>query len=179
MKKTNHTIRWALSLGFAVLSLSLAARAHATSLPVDSKLPDAVANTFKEKFPNGKIEKLDVTEEEGVNVYDIEFSDGKSEKETDIAEDGTMLEFTLVIGQKEIPPAPLKTIRENSKGAKLGRMEKIEIHYTTKDGKVEKLPATVWRYAAEMSKKGQQAEVIVNADGTVSEAPQWVPAAKN
>ena len=178
MKSRNHTIRWTRSLAAMVLVLCVASPALATSLPVDSKLPDAVASTFKAKFPNGKIEKLDVTEEEGVNVYDIEFSDGKMEKETDIAEDGTMLEFTLVIAQKEIPAAPLKTIRENAKGAKLGRMEKIEIDYITKDGKVEKLPATVWRYAAEMTRKGQQAEVIVNADGTVSEAPNWVPIAK-
>lgn len=178
MKSSKSAIRWTESLIAAVLACAVASFAHATSLPVDSKLPDAVATTFKAKFPNGKIEKLDVTAEEGVNVYDIEFSDGKMEKETDIAEDGTMLEFTLVISQKEIPAAPLKTIRENAKGAKLGRMEKIEIDYITKDGKVEKLPATVWRYAAEMTKKGQQAEVIVNADGTVSEAPKWVPATK-
>ena len=175
MKKLN---RWTQSLVVAVLSLFVVASAHATSLPVDSKLPDAVANTFKARYPNGKIEKLDVTEEEGVNVYDIEFVDGKMEKETDIAEDGTMLEFTHVIPAKEIPAAPMKAIRANSQGAKLGRLEKIEIDYITKAGKVEKLPATVWGYAAEMTKKGQQAEVIVNADGTVSEAPNWVPIPK-
>ncbi len=174
MKKRTHT----QIVIVAVLSLFAVSSALAVSLPVDSKLPDAVANTFKAKYPNGKIEKLDVTEEEGVNVYDIEFVDGKMEKETDIAEDGTMLEFTLVISAKDIPAAPLKAIRDNSRGARLGRMEKIEIDYITKDGKVEKLPGTVWRYAAEMTKKGQQAEVIVNADGTVSEAPSWVPIPK-
>lgn len=178
MKNTKYTIRWSSSLLVAVLAFAVASVAHATSLPVDSKLPDAVASTFKAKFPNGKIEKLDVTAEEGVNVYDIEFSDGKTEKETDIAEDGTMLEFTLVISQKEIPAAPLKAIRDNAKGAKLGRMEKIEANYITRDGKVEKLPTTTWRYAAEMTKKGQQAEVIVNADGTMSEEPKWAPIAK-
>jgi hypothetical protein len=137
-----------------------------------------VNSTFRGKYANARIEKLDVTEENGVNVYDIEFADGKMDMETDIAEDGTMLELTYVIAAKQIPAAPLKSIREAAKGAKLGRMEKIEIDYITKDGKVEKLPGTVWRYAAEMTKKGQSAEVIVNADGSMSEAPNWVPAAK-
>src|SRR6185295_10724687 len=112
---------WKPSLLVTVLSLFLVTAVYAVSLKVDSKLPDAVARTFKAKFPNGKIEKLDVTAEEGVNVYDIEFSDGKTEKETDIAEDGTRLEFRLVISQKEIPAVPLKAIRDNAKGAKLGR----------------------------------------------------------
>ena len=32
-----------------------------------------------------------------MTVYDLEFRDGTTEKETDIAEDGTMLEYTIVI----------------------------------------------------------------------------------
>ena len=169
---------WKRTVIVALMTVFVTSAAYATSLAPDSKLPDAVNGTFRAKYPNAKIEKLDVTAEEGVNVYDIEFADGKMEKETDIAEDGTMLEFTHVIPSKEIPAAPLKTIRETAKGSKIGRMERIEIDYITKDGKVEKLPATVLRYAAELAKKGQSAEIIVNADGTVSEAPKWVPAAK-
>jgi hypothetical protein len=153
--------------------------ALAVSIPPDSKLPDAVNNTFRTKYPKAVIEKIDVLEENGINVYDIEFVDGPMEKEADIAEDGTMLEFTHVITLKQVPAAPLKTIRETAKaakGAKYGRIERIEIDYETKDGKVVKLPATVLRYAAEMTRNGMSAEVIVNADGSVSEAPNWVKA---
>ena len=171
----NHRTRTLLLLAGAA-ALLVPSLALAVSLKPDAKLPDAVANTFHAKYPNGAIEKIDVTAENGVNVYDIEFSDGKMEKETDIAEDGTMLEFTHVIPVKEIPAAPLKTIRVTAKGAKLGRLERIEIDYETKDGQVVKLPATVVRYAAEMTRKGMSGEVIVNADGTVSEAPNWVKA---
>jgi hypothetical protein len=169
---------WMRTLFLAIVTLFVASGADAVSLAVDAKLPDAVTNTFRGKYPKAVIEKIDVTEENGVNVYDIEFVDGPMDKETDIAEDGTMLEFTHVIAQKEIPAAPRKTILGAAKGAKLGRLEKIEIDYTTEAGKVVKLPATVWRFAAEMTKKGQQAEIIVNADGTVSEEPKWVPITK-
>lgn len=175
MKSTTNGMR---ILFLATVSLFVASAAQAVPVPLDAKLPDGVTNTFRGKWPKAVIEKIDVTEENGVNVYDIEFVDGKMDKETDIAEDGTMLEFTHVIPTKEIPAAPLKSIREAAKGAKLGRLEMIEIDYTTEAGKVVKLPGTVWRYAAEMTKKGQSAEIIVNADGTVSETPNWVPITK-
>jgi len=38
--------------------------------------------------------------ENGVTVYDLEFKDGPVEKETDIAADGTMLEYTVVVEAK-------------------------------------------------------------------------------
>lgn len=167
----------ALLVGMAVLAG--ASTGQAVSLAPDAKLPDPVANALRAKYPKATIERIDVLEENGVNVYDIEFSVGKSEHETDISEDGTMLEFTNVIPLKDIPAAPLKTIREATpKGSKYGRIERIEIDYETRDGHVVRLPATVIRYAAEMLKKAQQAEIIVNSDGSVSEPPNWVPVTK-
>jgi len=155
-------------------ALLLVGTPRAESLPRDTQLPDPVAATFKANFPRAQIERIDVTEENGVMVYDIEFQDGKMERETDIAEDGTMMEFTDVIPLKAIPAAPLKAIRKAAQGAKLGRLERIEVSYETRDGKVVKLPEAVTRFAAEMSRKGQHAEVIVGVDGAVVEAPVWV-----
>jgi len=155
-------------------ALLLVGTIRAESLPRDAKLPDPVAATFEARFPKAEIEKIDVTEENGVMVYDIEFRDGKLERETDIAADGTLMEFTDVIPLKAIPAAPLKAIRQAARGAKLGRLERIEMSYETREGKVVKLPEVVTRFAAEMSRKGQHAEVIVGVDGTVVEHPEWV-----
>ncbi len=106
------------------------------------KLPDAVTKTFKKTFPKGEINKLDVdVENGGVTVYDIEFKDGAIDKETDIAADGTMLEFTVVVEAKAVPPAAMKAVRKAAEGATMGRIEQIEISYETKDGKVIKLPS--------------------------------------
>ena len=145
----------------------------AKELPISTHLPDAVDGTFKTRFPNAEISKLDVTEENGVMVYDIEFADGKTEKETDIAEDGTMLEFTLVIDARAIPAAPMKSIRKAAAGARFGRMERIELGYETEDGKVVKLPETQIRFAAELSKGSKKTEVIVDRSGAVVERPDW------
>ena len=89
-------------------------------------------------------------------------------------QDGTMLEFTLVVAADAMPAPVMKIINDAAKGATLGRLEKISVSYETKDGKVVKLPEALTRYAAEMAKGKKTAEVIVNADGTVFEAPEWV-----
>ncbi len=130
------------------------------------KLPDPVVKTFQATFPKAQITKLDVDEENGVTVYDIEFNDGTIEKETDITADGTMLEFTVVIPVKEVPAPALKAVRAAAQGGKIGRIERIEISYETKDGKAIKLDKSMTHYAVEISKGGQTSEVVVTSDGT-------------
>jgi hypothetical protein len=138
-----------------------------------SKLPDPVMNTFKANFPKAKIEKLDMEVENGVEVYDFEFRQGAREKETDIAGDGTLMERTLVIDLKTVPEVPRRAIYRAGRGAKFGRIERIDIEYDTADGKVVKLAKPTTRYAAEMSKGGRHTEIIVASDGSVVEAPKW------
>jgi hypothetical protein len=159
----------------AITCLALAAAAAvATAEPTtEAKLPEAVQKTFRAAYPQAEIQKLDVEEENGVMVYDFEFKDGDAEKETDIAADGTQLEHTLVIPVDQVPAAAMKTISKVAKGATIGRVEHIEVSYDTKNGKPVKLESMVTRYAAEMKKGNKAAEVIVNADGTVFEGPEW------
>lgn len=161
----------------ATLGLLLAAsQGGSTSLAPSAKLPEPVERTFRSVFPRAAIDRLDVAEEDGVMVYDFEFTDGKLEKETDITADGTMLETTLVVVPKVVTAAALKTIRETAKGAKLGRLERIEVSYVIESGKIVRLPAEETRFACEMSRGGKKAEVIVDAQGKVIEAPEWVSA---
>jgi hypothetical protein len=140
---------------------------------LEAKLPAPVKKTFRAKFPKAEIEKLDVEEEGGVTVYDLEFRDGTTEKETDIAADGTMLEFTVVIDAKDVPEAAMGPIRKAAEGATMKRIERIEISYETKDGKTIKLPKTVTHYAVELSKGTQSAEIVVAPDGKVIEPARW------
>jgi hypothetical protein len=86
-----------------------------------------------------------------------------------------MVESTLVITQKDIPPVPMKAIMATAKGAKLGRCEWMETHYDLKEGKVVKMDKPLVKYAAEMTRSGKKAEAIVSADGKMVEAPEWLP----
>lgn len=135
------------------------------------KLPDPVIKTFQGAFPQAQITKLDAEEENGVMVYDIEFKDGKIEKETDITADGTMLELTVVIPAQEAPAAAMKAVRAAAQGAKLGRIERVEIRFETQDGKMVKLDKPVTHYAVEIGKGNKTTEIVVAPDGTVIESP--------
>ena len=93
----------------------------------------------------------------------------RSEKETDITADGTMLEFTVVIPAQEVPAAAMKAVRAAAKGAKIGRIERVEINYETKDGKAIKLDKPLTHYAVEIGKGDKTSEIVVAPDGTVVE----------
>lgn len=165
------------SLVAAFLGLALVAGIGFSAPFPPDKLPEPVATTFRTLFPNGAIDQLDAEEEDGVMIYDFEFHAGNREKEADIAGDGTMVESTLVITQKDIPASAMKGIQAVAKGAKLGRCEWMETSYELKDGKVIKMDKPMIKYAAEMTKAGKKGEVIVSTDGKVVEAPEWVPIA--
>jgi hypothetical protein len=129
-------------------------------------LPAAIDKVFREAFPKGEIQKLDVDEENEVTVYDIEFRNGELEQETDIAGDGTILEITLVVDDKAVPVPAMKAIEKAAEGGKIGRIENINIRYETKDGKSVKLLNPVTHFAAEITKGDRRFEVVVNPDGS-------------
>jgi hypothetical protein len=175
MKKT----RWLRLCVVALIGLPLfASTGRSQTTASDTKLPDPVMKTFKETFPKGEIFKLDVDQENGVTVYDIEFKDGTIEKETDITADGTMLEFTVVVDAKVVPAAAMKTIQKAAEGATIKRIECIEISHETKDGKAVKLAKPVTRYAAEIARGTETAEAVVAPDGVVVEPAKWGGAAE-
>lgn len=129
------------------------------------ELPAAVARAFKEAFPQGEIQKLDVDEENGVTVYDFEFKNGALEQETDIAADGTVLEVTLVVDAKAVPAAAMRAIKKAAVSARIIHIEKIDIRYETKEGKALKLARPVTHFAAEIARGGKTSEIVVTAEG--------------
>ena len=76
MKRT-YWLRLCLVALIGLPLVALTGRSQTTSS--DTKLPNPVKKTFKETFPKGEIFKVDVDQENGVTVYDIEFKDGKIE----------------------------------------------------------------------------------------------------
>jgi uncharacterized membrane protein YkoI len=163
-----------LLCGVAITGLALSpSECRAQNLKPENKLPDAVKKTFDKEFPKGEIYKVDVEDENGVTVYDLEFKNGVIEKETDITADGIMLEYTVVVDAKDVPEAPMRTIDQTAKGSKIKRIEWIEIRYETKNGKAIKLPKSVIHYAVEIEKANRSTEFVVSAEGKLLEPARW------
>lgn len=166
-------MRFLLVVGMGAIVVSLGAVAVAASEKDAVTMPEAVARTFEQSFPDAEIVKLDAEVENGVVVYDIEFRDGKVEKETDITADGTMLEFTIVVGEADVPAPAMAALQEAAEGAAIRRIEEIELHYEIRDGKVAALPKPVTNYEALLSRGEAYGEVVVSSSGALVEAVKW------
>lgn len=171
MLKNANTVLALISLTALVIVPSVG---RAAEKKQQTPLPEAVRKTFDSHFPKAEIDKVDVEKENGVEVYDLEFHEGKAEKETDITADGTMIEVTYVITLKDVPKKALKPIDDAAQGATKGRTEKVLVTHELKEGKIIKLPKPLTHYAVEMKKGDEHAEIVVDADGKVVEAPKWV-----
>src|SRR5262249_43928362 len=76
------------------------------------KIPEAVMDSLKAKFPKPEITKCTKEKEGGAVVYDIEFKQDGRKCEADIKEDGTMLNFEKEIALKDLPEAVTKAVEK-------------------------------------------------------------------
>ena len=136
-----------------------------------SRLPAAVAKAVDANCPGAEIDKLEVDNEGGIKVYDMEFKAGRGE--IDVAEDGTVLDVATLVDMKEVPEAAAAVIRKAAAGGAIRQIEKSEvrarIEKTGGKGKLSPLAAPEYEYEAELAKGG---EIEVAADGRIIKAPK-------
>ncbi len=135
------------------------------------KLPSAVAAALKAECADCVIAKVNREIEDGVKIYDFEFRKGQGEM--DIAADGTVLNRETPIKPADVPVAVLEAIRKAAAGGKIIQVEKEEIRAELKSGKIVKLDAPKYDYEADLVKRTRVGEVVVTADGQVTEGPKW------
>lgn len=151
-------------------SMAMAA-ADASSKPT---LPAAVDKAFKDTFPKGEVTKFEQEKQSGVSVYAIEFKVGDKEHETDISADGTVMTKEVVV--KEPKDVVMKAITAAADGGTVKQIMKITTLCEAKDGKVVKLDKQTTTYEADLVKGDQVAQVTVDDQGKVVEAPKWTKA---
>ena len=136
-----------------------------------AELPAAVAEAIRSNCPGCVIDKATREIEHGVTVYDIEFKRGQGEM--DVAEDGSVIDHETVSETKEVPAAALEAIRRGADGGKVKQIARDEIRAEVKEGKVIKLEIPKYVYEADLVLGDKVAEIQVDADGQVIEAPKW------
>jgi len=136
-----------------------------------AQLPAAVAEAIKNNCPGCAIDKATREVEHGVTVYDIEFKPGQGEM--DVAVDGSVIDHETVAETKDIPAAALEAIRRGADGGKVKQIARDEICAQLKEGKVIKLDTPKYVYEADLVQGDKVAEIQVDPDGQVIEAPKW------
>ena len=139
------------------------------------ELPAAVAKAIEDNVPNAEIEKVEIEEKGGINLYDIEFKADQGEIE--VAEDGTVIDVVTIITMEDIPEAAAEALKQAIEGTTIIRIEKSEVWSEVKIegdvGKILKLDSPKYVYEVEVMKDDQTGEVEVAADGTIIEPLKW------
>jgi len=126
------------------------------------KIPKAVMDSLKAKFPKPEITKCTKEKEGGAVVYDIEFKQDGRKCEADIKEDGTMLNFEKEIALKDLPEAVTKAVEKKYPKSTLKEaMEVTEI-------KDKKEVMDGYEITLETADK-KSVEVVVSPDGKIKE----------
>ena len=174
--------KWIL-LGFAIiLGFVLAMLTGCTKQEAEEQgekeeviLPAAVEKAVKANFPDAQIGFIEVSEEAGITLYDIEFKDDKGEIE--VTADGTVLDVVTIIAMEDLPQAAAEAIQKAAEGATIRRLEKSEIRAEIKEegaeGKIVKLDSPRYVYEAELVKDSQTGEIEVDAEGKIIEPLKW------
>jgi uncharacterized membrane protein YkoI len=122
------------------------------------KLPKAVADAIKARFPKGEITSAEKELEDGKVVYDIELKSEGKKYEMDIKEDGTVIEIEKEVALKDVPEAVKKAVAE--KHAKSTIKEVMEVN------KVEGKKETPIHYEITIETEDKKSmEIVVSLDG--------------
>jgi hypothetical protein len=172
MRARLGNLRTALTALALLVALAPAwACAQAKADPKRSRLPAAVVKAIDANCPAAEIDKLDVENEAGIKLYDVEFKAGRGEIE--VAEDGTVLDVATIVPLKDVPEAAAAVIRKAAGPSGVREVEKSEVRakIEKKDGKGRLVPVAPpeYVYEAELAKGG---EIEVGADGTLIKGPK-------
>jgi uncharacterized membrane protein YkoI len=121
-----NVARVGLLCALVVVVFALPVLARAADEPKDlDKIPKAVMDTLKTKFPKAKIAKWTVEKEEGKDVYDIEFTEDGKKAEADIFADGTIHNFEREFPAKDLPKAVTDAVEKKYPKSKMKEVMEI------------------------------------------------------
>ena len=128
-------------------------------------IPKKVMDALNAKFSKAKINEWEKEEEDGVVVYDFEFTQGDRKFEADIAEDGTIRNWEREIAAEDLPEAVKATVRVMYPSCTL--METMEVT-AMQDGKDMLEGYEILLKTADET----GIEVTVAPDGKILEGPE-------
>jgi hypothetical protein len=146
-----------LCVGVVGLVVLTAGARAGDKVPLD-KVPKAVSDAIKGRFPDAEVTSVEKETEDGAVVYDVELKHKGVKHEMDIKEDGTILEIENEIPAKNLPEAVSKAIE--AKYPKSTIKEAMEVNKVS--GKDEKLDH--YEVTLETAEK-KSIEVTVSLDG--------------
>jgi uncharacterized membrane protein YkoI len=120
--RTAGTWRFGLVILFTVVGLVTTISADEKKIPLD-KVPKAVMDAVKAKYPDGKLTGAEEETEDGKTVYEVALTDNGQKVEATYEPDGTLVSVEKVIPVKDLPKAVTKALNAKYPKANLKRAE--------------------------------------------------------
>jgi hypothetical protein len=158
---TVRTARAAAALAAGVFLATAVAPAKDEPKDLD-KIPKAVMDALKAKFPGAKIDKWTKETEDGKVMYDIEFKHNGKKTEADIFEDGTIHNYEKEFAAKDLPKAVTDAVEKKYPKSKLKEVMEIT------EFKDKKEVHGGFEIVLETADK-KDVEVVVQKDGKITE----------
>ena len=140
-----------------------------------TELPAAVLAAIEANVPGGEVDVVEVAEEKGITLYDIEFKEDLGEIE--VADDGTVIDVVTIVTMEDLPEAAAMAIEKATEGFTIERLEKSEIRSEIKQigpkVAIVKLSTSQYVYEAELVEDDRTGEITVDADGNIVEPLKW------
>jgi hypothetical protein len=102
----------------AVLGLAPVARAEDGVIPTD-RVPRAVLNAAKARFPGAKIQRASEETEDGKPLYSLEMKHQRRDLDVSFKGDGTVVLAATAVPRKELPKVVLRSVARRYPGASL------------------------------------------------------------
>jgi uncharacterized membrane protein YkoI len=122
-------------IGMAVALVVVAGPAWADDeekVPLD-KLPKAVVDAVKEKFPRAELVSAEKEKEDGKTVYEVALKDGKHKREVTLTPEGKIVSVETEIEAGDLPKAVAEALEARYPKAEIKKAEEI-----SKDDKITK-----------------------------------------
>lgn len=140
-----------------------------------TELPAPVQAAVDAYFPDAEIDFVEVVDEDGITLYDIEFKADRGEIE--LAADGTIIDVVTIVTMEDLPEAAALAIQKATEGMTIKRLEKAEVHSEiTREGEtaaIVTLETFKYVYEAELEQDGRTGEITVDAEGNIVEELKW------
>jgi hypothetical protein len=101
------------------------ARAQEAEIALD-KVPKAVMDSAKDKFPGADIKEASTETENGKTVYELEMTHEKKKMDVTFKEDGTLVLVETQFDEKDVPAAVLSAAKDKYPGAKINLVESVK-----------------------------------------------------
>ena len=154
-----HKKRFTFGIAIAMVVVMICSGLGESKDEVKPDIPEAILKAFQNEYPDAKITGFEQETDDSIIVYEIECTDGDTEKDVILSAEAKIIQVEQEIAVSSLPESVTKAALSAFPGAEI---EEAEI--VSRDSIVE------YEIVLEVGEK--EIEALISADGTIVESQE-------